>query len=296
MSLLFGGNGRVRLGWRLVAFLGVLLVVMSAARAAIPAGERVHQAAAMLAGGLVAGWLLLRLDGRGPGALGFHLTRSAPREAGQGLLLGGAVALTVIAALTAAGGVTWRLESGALSAWLVGAARTGALLAVAAAAEETLLRGYPLQALAEAWGPGWALALTSVAFGAMHLANPGITALGAAGTAASGLLLGAVYLRTGSLWWATGAHLGWNWVVAYGTDLPLSGWDVADVPWLAPVTRGPGWLGGGGFGPEGSVLAVVGFLAAAAACWWGPWLSVEPAAAARRPLAVKVGANKEHGS
>jgi len=57
------------------------------------------------------------------------------------------------------------------------------------------------------------------------------------------------------------------------------------------ATRGPEWLGGGTFGPEGSMLATLGFLTAAAACWWGPWLSVEPAAAAGRPLALEVGTN-----
>lgn len=289
MSLFLDGNGRVRLGWRVAAFLASAGAVTAGVQLLVPPGGLLGPAAAQLAGALSAGWLLLRLDGRGPGALGFHLARSVPREVGGGLLLGCGVAVVVLAAQTAAGGIAWALEGGTARAWLVGAGKVGGLLAVAAAAEEALLRGYPLQALAEAWGAGWALVLTSAAFGAMHLGNPGATILGAAGTAAAGLLLGAVYLRTGSLWWATGAHLGWNWAVAYGADLPLSGLEVADAPWVAPVTRGPGWLGGGAFGPEGSVLATLGFLAAAAACWWGPWLSVEPAAAARRPLAVRGG-------
>jgi hypothetical protein len=81
------------------------------------------------------------------------------------------------------------------------------------------------------------------------------------------VFLGAVYLRTGSLWWATGAHLGWNWALAYLVDLPLSGLELIDAPLLEPMLTGPAWLSGGGFGPEGSVLAAVTVGAAAAWTW-----------------------------
>ncbi|MDP2955286.1 MAG: type II CAAX endopeptidase family protein [Longimicrobiales bacterium] len=286
MSLTHDGKGRLRLGWRLLLFLAVAQGVAMATGALLPFPGLWSAAAGLLAGALSAGWVVLRLDGRGPGALGFHLARSVPREVGLGWVLGLALAGVVLVLVTLTGGVRWGAEAGTLGQWLEGAGRAAAFLAVAAAAEEALLRGYPLQALAEAWGAGWALGVTSVAFAAMHLGNPGATALGAAGTAAAGLALGAIYLRTGSLWWATGAHLGWNWGVAYVADLPLSGMEVADAPWVRASPVGPEWVGGGAFGPEGSSLAALAFLAAAALCWWGPWLSVEPAARARRPLAV----------
>lgn len=267
--------GRIRLPWRLLLYLVVVEGVREVVVWAIPGPGLQGAFAALLAGALVAGLLLLRLEGRAPGALGFHLAPSVPAEVAKGGALGLALAGMVVAGIALAGGVGWTREAGSVGGWVEGALRTGAFLALAAAAEEALLRGYPLRALTEEMGPGWALAATSAAFGALHLGNPGASALGAANTAAAGLLLGAVVLRTGSLWWATGAHLGWNWGVAYLADLPLSGVEVADAPGMEAVPEGPVWLGGGAFGPEGSVVATLGFTAAAAACWWGPWLAAE---------------------
>lgn len=283
MGLLRDGLGRVRLAWRLLLFVVVSLIVVVVGAWIFPRGL-VGASAAMLLGALAGGWLLLGVDGRGPGALGFHLARSVPREVAAGGLLGLALALGVVVAGMAFGVVGFGREGGTVGAWLSGAAAAGALLALPAAAEEALLRGYPLQALSERLGAGWGLVLTSAVFGGLHLSNPGATPLGTANTAAAGLFLGAVYLRTGSLWWATGAHLGWNWGLGYLADLPVSGLDVVDAPWVRGWVQGPAWLGGGSFGPEGSVLATVGFLAVAAVCWWGPWLRPEAAALARRPL------------
>lgn len=288
-GLTHDGSGRLRLVWRLLLFLLVADVVVEAVGWVIPGWGLWGRSAAILLGAVSAGALLLRMEGKAPGSLGFHLASSVPREVVSGAGLGLGVALVVLAGLTIVGGVRWEKEAGSAAAWLSGALGTGALLALAAAAEEALLRGYPLRALAGGVGAGWALVITSVGFGALHVGNNGVTALGAANTAAAGLFLGAVVLRTGSLWWATGAHLGWNWGVAYLADLPLSGIELADAPWVRATQGGPAWLGGGAFGPEGSVVATAGFLAAAAACWWGRWLSLEDAAAARRGPADTAG-------
>ncbi len=281
-SLTHDRHGRIRLVWRLLLFLLVVGVVAVVVGWAIPGRSLWSASTALLVGALGAGFLLLRLEGRRAGALGFHLASSVPGEVGKGGGLGLGVAVLVVVGITMAGGVRWAREAGSAWGWMEGAVRSGAFLALAAGAEEALLRGYPLQALAEGVGPGWALVATSAGFGLLHLGNPGASPLGAVNTVAAGLFLGAVVLRTGSLWWATGAHLGWNWGVAYLADLPVSGAEVADAPGVMATVVGPDWLGGGAFGPEGSVVCTVGFLAAAAACWWGPWLSLEGAAAARR--------------
>ena len=171
-------------------------------------------------------------------------------------------------------------------AWLAGGGQALLLLAVPAAAEEALLRGYPLQALAEAWGPGWALAVTSGVFGVIHLGNPEVTPLGTLNVALAGLFLGVVYLRTTSLWWATGVHLGWNWAHGYLADVPVSGLDLWDAPFYEGLARGPVWLGGGDFGPEGSVVATFVVVGATCLCWRAPWLRPSEAAMVARPLAV----------
>lgn len=273
MGVLTRDDGRVRLGWRLLAFV-VLTVVLAFPVLAFVPGGLVTSSFALLLGSMAAGWCMLALDGRGPTALGFHPSLEAPVELLKGLALGTAVGLLVVALMAIAGGVRWVSEAGSPGAWLSGALGALAFLAVPAAAEEALLRGYPLQALGEAWGAWVAVVVTAVVFGLLHLANPGVGPLSTANIAAAGLLLGVVYVRTLSLWWATGAHLGWNWAHGYVADVPVSGLelDVLDAPLYQGMASGPEWLGGGAFGPEGSVVTTVVVLGLTAALWWGPWL------------------------
>lgn len=282
-------GGRIRLGWRLLLYLGIVAALAIAGGMVAPAGGIVAGTIVLLVAAVVAGWVLLALDGRGPAALGFHLAPSVPGEVVRGLGLGAAAALAVVAVLALSGAVAFTADGGSLWGWLHTGLAMAAFLALPAAAEEALLRGYPLQALAEAWGEGRALWATSVVFGALHLQNPGATPLGTANVVLAGLFLGAVYLRTGSLWWASGAHLGWNWAHGFLVDLPVSGLDRWDVPLVDAALRGPAWLSGGSFGPEGSVAATLVVAGAALWSWRGGWLRREPAAMAAQPLIAEGG-------
>jgi hypothetical protein len=200
------------------------------------------------------------------------------------------VAAAAVAPIAALGAVRWSAQTGSVGAFVGGAALSLALYGPLAAAEEALLRGYPLQALAEAWGPWAALLLTSVLFGLLHGSNPGVEWVGIVNTGLAGVFLGALYLRTGSLWWASGAHLGWNWTHGYLLDLPVSGLDIADQPWIEAHSAGPALLSGGAFGPEGSVLATAVMLIAIVWTWWTPrlhpagWTRDTPPLAALRTL------------
>jgi hypothetical protein len=264
----------------------VLAVVVFAAVALLLPATLTSGAVAMLVAGVVAGAAVLALDGRPPGALGFHLAPVAGRELAAGLGVGTVVALAVVVGMLVLGGVRYMGEDGSVLGWLGGGLGALAFLALPAAAEEAVLRGYPLQALAEAWGPAWALGITSFAFGGLHLANPEVTALALTNVAAAGLLLGVVYLKTASLWWATGAHLGWNWAHGWVADVPVSGLELMDAPFYEGVSSGPAWLGGGGFGPEGSAVATVVVLAASALLWRSKLLRPSEAVRRSRPLVL----------
>lgn len=284
-------EGRLRLGWRLLSFVLLFAAASAPVALLLPPGI-LSTALATLVGGLLGGWMVLAFDGRGPAALGFHASPSALWESGAGLALGIALGLLVIATMAGLGGVRWTPQGGTAGQWTLRGAGALAFLAVPAAAEEALLRGYPLQALAEAWGPLPALGVTSAAFGALHLGNPGITLLGAVNVAVAGLFLGVIYLKTASLWWATGAHLGWNWSHGYLADVPVSGLELLDAPLYEGVARGPAWLGGGAFGPEGSAVATLLVLGAAALCWRSARLRPSPAALAAEPLATPRGGGR----
>lgn len=255
------------------AFLGTanwlaLTLLVALGLGALLPGGLVWGSAALGAAALVAGVVQVGRDGVPAGgrlaALG--LTPGAPMARGTlaGLALGVGVAGVAVAAIALAGGLRWTIGGASPSAWLTGAVGTLAWLSVPAAAEEVLVRGYPLRTAAAAMGPGAAVWVTAGIFTALHLGNPGLGPAGLATLLAAGLFLGALVIRTGTLWWAVGAHLGWNWALAWLADVPVSGLEVADAPGVEATATGPAWLSGGTFGVEGSVVAALALAAGAA--------------------------------
>ncbi len=251
---------------------------------ALPWGGLNWQAFPLLVAGLLAGWALLSAEGRSPGALGFYLAPSSPLEGILGMALGVAVGLAGILTLFGLGALRWLPEGGSLPAFFRQGAGSLWFFTIPAAAEEVLFRGYLLQALAEVWGGLRALVATSVAFGFIHLTNPNTTLIGIGNIVVAGLFLGAVYLKTASLWWATGAHLGWNWSLGFLADTPVSGLEVVDNPLHEGVARGAGWISGGSFGPEGSLVVTAILALAAVLTWTSPVLRPGHAAMKARPL------------
>jgi membrane protease YdiL (CAAX protease family) len=280
-------GGRLRLGWRLSLFV-VIAATLAIATAFVLPQSMLTASFAILVGAGAAGTILLALDDRPAEALGFHVGRSALSESGLGLLLGVVVAAAVVGLMAAFGVLDWAADEGGAAAWMTGAASALLFLAVPAAAEEALLRGYPMQAIAETHGSTAALLVTSGLFGALHLTNPNVTWIGTLNVTVAGAFLGVVYLKTLSLWWATGAHLGWNWTHGYLGDVPVSGLELMDAPLYEGVVSGPTWLGGGAFGPEGSLVATGVLFAATMLCWRSRTLRPGEAALAARPLAAGV--------
>ena len=131
--------------------------------------------------------------------------------------------------------------------------------------EETLFRGVLLRQLERLVGTWWALAATSVLFGAVHMMNPDATWVGAVSIMIeAGILLGAAYLYTRRLWLAAGIHAAWNFTQAWVFSVPVSGTGET-VGILVTRRTGPEWLTGGDFGLEASLAAV--FVASAAGLW-----------------------------
>lgn len=71
--------------------------------------------------------------------------------------------------------------------------------------EELLFRGFLLPVLARRWRPGWALVVTALLFGAIHLQPAGLPTL-----AALGLAMGLAMRHTGSLLTPLLVHATWN--------------------------------------------------------------------------------------
>ena len=288
-SILAGPDGRLRLGWRLILFLTLTLsiavpvIFLDGYLSGTP--TEIGASVGFLLGSILAGWWLLTCDKRGFSALGFYFSSDATKESIRGLALGIGIGVVVITAIFLSGGVRWTPESGTISGWLLGAFSALAFFTIPAAMEEAVVRGYAFQAVVESWGVGAALTITAIIFGALHYGNPDFGWVPLVNITLAGVLLGVVYLKTLSLWWATGVHLGWNWTLGYLADVPVSGLELMDAPYYEGHPVGPEWLSGGGFGPEASLIAAVVLLLASILLWWGPWLCPGPSAASSNALA-----------
>jgi membrane protease YdiL (CAAX protease family) len=181
------------------------------------------------------------------------------------LLLGlgaGLGVFSIAVALAAALGVYtiagWGDSSG-LAAALISAALFPAV------SEELVFRGILFRWLEE-WGGSWvALVLTSALFGAGHLANPHASWIAAVAIALeAGVMLGAAYMLTRSLWLPMGIHAAWNFAQGEIYDIPVSGTPVHGI--VQSNLSGPPLLTGAGFGLEASLTAII------PATLFGVWL------------------------
>jgi membrane protease YdiL (CAAX protease family) len=232
--------------------------------------------ALLISAGLV-GWacgaLLEELPLR---ALGCLPHRGWLRNLGIGSALG--IASLFLAALlaTVTRGIHFSFDRAGPQSIAATVATSALVFLFAAAAEEMLFRGYPLQTLRRAKLAWLGVLLTSVPFAAVHLQNPnvvpGITFLN---TALAGLWLAVAYLRTRSLWLPLGLHWSWNWAQASLLGLPVSGINrLAPAPLLRAVDSGPAWLTGGAYGIEGGAACTVALLVSTLIIWRTKLISV----------------------
>jgi membrane protease YdiL (CAAX protease family) len=256
-------DGRLRTTWRVLLFVALFILViwLELFVAAVigllpPVEDRVtlglvlQSTLVLIAAVLVGRVMLHRVDRRPRRSLGFHLDRDAPRALAWGLAAGAAALAIVVGAFASAGLYDYGTEPGTLAGWLGRAAFSLGMLAVPAAAEEALFRGYLFRTLADGAGPTAAIVFTSVVFAAVHGANPGAAPFAILNIFLAGVL-------SGSLWFATAVHLGWNWMMAGPLDLPVSGLEGFDVPLYDVTAAGPAWITGGAFGPEGGLAGTL---------------------------------------
>ncbi|MDZ4719581.1 MAG: CPBP family intramembrane glutamic endopeptidase [Roseiflexaceae bacterium] len=124
--------------------------------------------------------------------------------------------------------------------------------------EETLFRGILFRFLEEGFGSWIALAITASFFGISHLSNPHATVWSAIAIALeAGVLIGAVYMATRSLWFAMGLHTAWNFLQGALFGIAVSGTGSPPESLFQPLIQGDHWLTGGAFGIEASVIPVV---------------------------------------
>jgi membrane protease YdiL (CAAX protease family) len=267
-DLLFDRHGDIRQGWRVAAFMCLVLLFVTAgvlplrlAGIESPALEKLL----LLSSALAATWTLTRFVNRKPvPAVGLWIHGGTLRELGAGCLLGFLMMGGIYIVEVALGFV--RASSVGLGP--AGAFRVTVLsvlwFAAGAMGEELLFRGYAFQSLIQGVTFLPATLMMAVVFGLAHLQNPHVTAFSLSNVVLAGILFSFAYMKTRSLWLPFGVHFAWNFSQTTLFGLPTSGMHDDSHALVSAVQSGPAWIGGGEFGPEGGVLATIALLT----CLW----------------------------
>jgi uncharacterized protein len=209
----------------------------------------------LCATGLLANLFTMRIFDRRPFTdIGLQGGVASVQNLVWGLVLGGGAAALMLLAPLIAGTGHLTARGGEALSW-PSLLFYFATLAVAAAGEEMIFRGYAFQLLVAKIGPFATVLPVAVIFGLTHASNPHASLLGVINTILWGVVLGFAFLRSRDLWLPIGLHFGWNLV------LPLFGVNLSGL--TIDVTRYyyrwdllPLWSGGD-YGPEGGLLATI---------------------------------------
>ncbi len=250
--------GTLRAPWRLLLFVGAfiastvvvqslfVLVVMALFSASSPGTSTASFIQALAA--LLATWFcLVVVEKKSWSEVGLHAKALQPRRLLIGFAIGGGAIAIAISLLILVGWLD--NEPGTASEWGAPLVRMALLLVPAAFMEELITRGYVLTTMKDALNWRWAVVITSLAFGLLHMMNPGANAQSVFVVALAGVFLAAVRIVTDSLYAAWAAHFAWNWVMAALFHVPVSGYAFG-YPAYRYVDAGPDWATGGAWGPE----------------------------------------------
>ena len=144
-----------------------------------------------------------------------------------------------------------------------------AFFVVQSMGEEVICRGYLLRIWTRSINLPAGLIISSTMFAAGHLANAGFNALAFLNTVLSGILLGVVYARSGSLWLVAGIHVGWNTAQPL-LGVPLSGRAIRITPLEIHYNGGIVWSGGQ-YGLEASLPAAAVLLLLCMVAAYAKW-------------------------
>jgi len=267
MKRIFLGSQGLRAGYRAVIF-AVLALILGGIGAAVGKRLTMHlgdpwQAVSMLAsealgflGVFIAASIFALFERRKVRVYGLPLRGAFGKHFWQGAAWGFGMLSVVIGCMAA----THTYSAGTLAISGRDIVKYGVLWALTFLGvglfEEYMFRGYLQYTLT--WGMGfWPAAITtSILFALVHRGNKGETWFGLFSILVIAILLCTGLRRTGTLWWAVGWHMAWDWAQSFLYSVPDSG-TYSYGCLLKSKISGNKWLSGGTVGPEASIFAVI---------------------------------------
>lgn len=123
--------------------------------------------------------------------------------------------------------------------------------------EEVATRGWLLTRIAARTNLPLAIAISSSLFGILHLGNSGVTFISLLNIVLDGVLAGLLLIYTDSIWLVVAQHGTWNYVQGNLLGFQVSGTGADASIFSFTMGSGPGWLTGGEFGAEGSIITTL---------------------------------------
>jgi len=217
--------------------------------------------------------------------------RSERVTAGLGIAIDGRTGADILAGLVLAGWamtaiyVAERLAHG-ISAHkatpdFAADAGIGLFLVLSALVDEVTMRGMLVSGLTRLLG-GRSIAAVLIAaavFGMTHMFFAGASPLSVLSNCLGGVAYGLAFVLTGRIWLGLGLHFAWNFVQGPVLGFIVSG-HVLGGGLYRIVDRGPTWLTGGDYGPEGGAIGLaMRFAVIGAVVVWSRSVSRRPATA-----------------
>ena len=122
--------------------------------------------------------------------------------------------------------------------------------------EEVLFRGVLFRLIEEKLGSIFALVISSVIFGFVHLANDSSAFFAAFAIIIISTLITAMYMCTRNLWFPIAFHFAWNFFIGDIFGTPVSG-EPASTSIIISQLEGSEWFTGGSWGIEATVQTVI---------------------------------------
>ncbi|HSG26197.1 MAG TPA: type II CAAX endopeptidase family protein [Anaerolineales bacterium] len=269
-------EARLRSGWRLLAqFLLLILITIVFALPALAVMDlwpNLTGVALILSNGfpiVVSVFIARRLfDKRSVESLGLRLGRQAGRDVLVGIGIaafqtGFVFVLQLAFGWAQVAGFAWQQQAP------LGVVRNFILWLLIYLAvgfyEELFSRGYHLKNLEDGTNTFWAVLLSSMFFGVIHLFNPNASWYSAAGITLSGVFMAYAVLRTRQLWLSIGLHIGWNLFLGTVFGFPVSG--LSNPGLIVVQVEGPVLYTGGAFGPEAGLVLLPALGVGAVLVW-----------------------------
>jgi len=282
-SIFRDDRGRLRSGWRLAVFAllflsltallgGVASSIMSRIGTVDSSISLAIFDAIILIAAVIVGWFCNRYLEKLPfQALGASFVRGWHRRCAAGLVIGTLTLCFAVLICLITGTLSFNPDQ---ASWIsIGDSLVFAfvLFAIAAASEEALARGYPMQTFFHSDMKAFGIFFTAALFAAAHLGNQNADSVSTLNTFLAGIWFGVAYLRTGDLWFPFGMHLMWNWMLGAFFGIEVSGIKtLVNAPLLREVDRGPGWLTGLDYGIEAGIACTIAIVISTAAIMWLP--------------------------